>query len=470
MGLEFLARVRRSSLWLGGIAALVTATYAAPLAGLAVASGTAWSLANLVLLERLIVALTGADRRTFAPTGRAVAAMGGLLLLFAVGWLLLVRLPAALLMGGFAIPFAVMVLKAIALLVLPTRAWQRFTETRWPAVALVVGLAIGVWALTSASSRARGSEPATRPAATQAPGTLGDDSAAAPAAEPGAAAEPSAGTEHGATAGHGGAAKEAGPEKFANVITVLSRAFPQAPWAHFLHQYEVVIFALLVALLLCVLAALATRNPRMVPGRLQNGAEMVVEGLHNFIVDILGPRYGPRYVPFLGTLFVYILAMNLFGLIPFMDSPTSNLNVTVALALVVFVYSQYIGFRELGLLGWVDHMAGNPRSAIGWCLVPLMLPIHLMGELAKPISLSARLFGNIFGEDMLLVAFATLGVSVLAFAHLPIGLPLQLPFLFLALLTSTLQALVFTVLSTIYFLLMLPHDDDAHEAEAQHAH
>jgi F-type H+-transporting ATPase subunit a len=71
---------------------------------------------------------------------------------------------------------------------------------------------------------------------------------------------------------------------------------------------------------------------------------------------------------------------------------------------------------------------------------------------------------------MLLVAFASLGISVLSFTHLPIGLPLQLPFLFLALLTSTLQALVFTVLSTIYFLLMLPHDDHGHEGEAQHAH
>jgi F-type H+-transporting ATPase subunit a len=187
-------------------------------------------------------------------------------------------------------------------------------------------------------------------------------------------------------------------------------------------------------------------------------------------VGILGPEQGRRYLPFLGSLFIYILSMNLFGLIPFMDSPTSNLNVTVALALVVFVFSQWIGFRELGVIGYFDHLMGNPRTFIGWLLVPLMLPIHVMGELAKPISLSCRLFGNIFGEDMLLVAFATLGVTTLSFSHLPFGLPLQLPFLFLALLTSTLQALVFTVLSTIYFLLMLPHDDRAHEGEAQHAH
>jgi F-type H+-transporting ATPase subunit a len=197
---------------------------------------------------------------------------------------------------------------------------------------------------------------------------------------------------------------------------------------------------------------------------------MLVGALYDFVAGILGETNAKRFVPFLGTLFLYIWAMNLFGLIPFMDSPTSNLNVTVALALVVFIYSQWVGLRGLGLLGWLDHMAGSPRTPISWALVPLMLPIHLLGELAKPISLSCRLFGNVFGEDMLLVAFATLGVTTLAFTGLPFGLPLQLPFLMLALLTGTLQALVFTVLSTIYLLLMLPHEDHGHEAEAQHAH
>ena len=452
MGLEFLARVRRSSLWLGGIAALVAATYARPVSGLALAAGVAWSLVNLILLERLIVALTGPERRTFAATVRVIAALGGLMMLFVAGWLLLTRLPAALLMAGFVIPHAVMVLKALSLLLLPTRLWQRATRTPWPALVVAVVLAVGGWAVANGGSQGSGG--------THAAGQI-------PAAHGAASA---AGDAHDAPGAHGAPAKEAGPEKFANVITVLSRAFPDAAWAHFLHHYEPVIFSLLIALLICLVAMAATRNPKLIPGPLQNGAEMVVEALYNFIVDILGPRRGPRYVPFLGTLFVYILVMNLFGLIPFMDSPTSNLNVTVALALIVFVYAQYIGFRELGVLGWVDHMAGSPRSAIGWGLVPLMLPIHLMGELAKPISLACRLFGNIFGEDMLLVAFASLGITVLAFANLPIGVPLHLPFLFLALLTSTLQALVFTVLSTIYFLLMLPHDDHGHEGEAQHAH
>jgi len=139
----------------------------------------------------------------------------------------------------------------------------------------------------------------------------------------------------------------------------------------------------------------------------------------------------------------------------------------------VFVYVQYTAIREHGLFGWLDHMAGSPRSVIEWCLVPLAFPIHVIGELAKPVSLSCRLFGNIFGEDMLLVGFATLGVGAMAAMHLgavPFGLPLHFIFLFLALLTSVVQAMVFSMLSTIYFLLMLPHDhEDGHEhAEGAH--
>ena len=252
------------------------------------------------------------------------------------------------------------------------------------------------------------------------------------------------------------------------------RAFPNAPWAHFLHEFEAPIFSLFIALLICLVAFLATRNAQLIPGPLQNVVEMLVGGLNDFIVGILGEKNGKRYVPFLGTLFIYIWVMNLFGLIPFMDSPTSNLNTTFALAIMVFLYAQWVGLRSLGPIGYVDHLMGSPRDVVSWCLVPLMLPIHVMGELAKPISLSCRLFGNIFGEDMLLVAFASLGITVSAFFHLPVGIPFQLPFMFLALLTGTLQALVFTVLSTIYLLLMLPHDEHAdehaHGAEAQPAH
>jgi F-type H+-transporting ATPase subunit a len=141
------------------------------------------------------------------------------------------------------------------------------------------------------------------------------------------------------------------------------------------------------------------------------------------------------------------------------------------MALTVFVYVQFVAFKELGFMGWLDHMAGSPRDGIGWALVPLMLPVHLIGELAKPISLSCRLFGNIFGEDMLLVGFATLGITALSALHVPFGLPLQLPFMFLGvLITQPVQALVFTMLSTVYFLLVLPHDDHGHGHESAEHH
>ncbi len=433
MGLEFLSRVRKSSLWAGAIVALLIGRYVAPRDGLAAALGVLWSLINLALLERLVVALTGPDRRQ--PTGlrRALIASAGMAALFALGAVLLIKLPPQSLLWGFLVPLGVIVLKAGSLLLLGTCGWRRFVGDPRRVTGILVALGLVAWL----------------------------------AAPHGVGAQ-----EHAAHAPHAAAhhEEESGPQKFPSIITVVHRAFPDAPWANFLHEYEVLVFSLLVAFLVVLVAWLASRNAEMIPRPFQNAVEYLVETLNDFIVGILGPRYGPRYVPFLGTLFIYILAMNLFGLIPFMDSPTSSLNVTVALALVVFIYSQSIGIRELGALGYLDHLAGNPRTAISWFLVPLMLPIHVMGELAKPISLACRLFGNVFGEDMLLVAFVSLGITTLSFVHSPIGLPLQLPFLFLALLTSTLQALVFTVLSTIYILLMLPHDDHEHEGETQHAH
>jgi len=448
MGLEFLTRVRRTSLWIGLVVALLSATRSAPLHGLALLAGLAWCLLNLGLIEKLVVAVTGADRSTSGALARAALSIGGMLALFTAGALLLTRLSPIWLVAGFTLPFFVIVLKAASLLILPSRLWASFIKSPWRATALVALVAGAAWLLaTGALGAGTGAH-------------AGADSAAAQVASdlPGHAQ---------AEAGEG---EERGPQKFPNVLTVLSRAFPGVGWVRFLHHYEAIAFSLFIAFMLSLVAFLATRNPQRIPGPLQNVVEWLVESLHDFVVGILGPEHGRRYLPFLGTLFIYILAMNLFGLIPFMDSPTSSLNVTVALALTVFVYSQYIGFRELGVIGYFDHLMGNPRSLIGWILVPLMLPIHVMGELAKPISLSCRLFGNIFGEDMLLVAFATLGVTTLSFAHLPFGIPWQLPFLFLALLTSTLQALVFTVLSTIYILLMLPHDDHAHEGETQQAH
>ncbi len=257
-----------------------------------------------------------------------------------------------------------------------------------------------------------------------------------------------------------GAEKHA-PE-FPNIIELLHEGtHGQEPVINFLFEYRIVVFSTLIWLLLGILAYLAYRKRSLIPGGVQNFVEWVVEGLTGLVTSILG-NDGRRYVPFIGTLFVYIFCMNLFGLIPGMFSPTSKLNTTLALAICVFLYVQYTGMRNFGILGYLHHLAGSPRSAVEWFLVPLNLPLHIIGELARPVSLSLRLFGNITGEDMLLAIFATLGVSLLSFMHMPIGIPLHLPFIFLALLTSFVQALVFTLLTTIYFSLMSSHDEEHH--------
>jgi F-type H+-transporting ATPase subunit a len=242
------------------------------------------------------------------------------------------------------------------------------------------------------------------------------------------------------------------------ITLVYTYVFREGSVHDFLVEWEGMIFAFLIAGLLILFAQLAMRNPTMIPGRLQNVVEMIVEGLHNFIVGILGPE-GKVHVPFLGSLFVYILAMNLSGVLPAGKSPTASPNTTVALALCVFVYSNFIGLVKNGPIGYVKHLAGSPRSAIEWAFVPIMLPIHILGELARPVSLSLRLFGNVTGEDVLLFAFCSLGVAALSFADSPIGIPFQTPFILLAFLTSFIQALVFTLLSTIYILLWLPHEE-----------
>lgn len=465
MGLEFLARVRRSTIVLGAVAGLMVATYAGPLLGLALALGTAWSIVNLFLLEKLVVAITSPDRGTPPAVKRAAFAIGGMAALFGAGGVLLLQLDPVFLLAGFLVPFAVIVLKAASTILLESRAWRWVTASPWRAAFAVASLVVAAWWLVPSGgldpARASGPAQQAAPATGAEAPSHGDDGHEATAAD-----------GHEAAGGHGGGhAKSKGPQKFPNLITYVTAPFPDAAWAHFLHAWEAQIFSIAIALLICFVAWRATRRPQMVPGGLQNLVEMLVGGLNDFIVGILGPRHGPRFVPFLGSLFIYIWVMNLAGLIPGMDSPTSSLNTTFALGITVFLYAQWVGLRSFGPVGYIHHMLGSPRDAITWGLAPLMLPIHILGELAKPISLSARLFGNVFGEDMLLVAFTTIGVASVAFLHLPVGVPLQFPFLFLALLTGTLQALVFTVLSTIYLLLMLPHDEHhAEEAHAAHAH
>lgn len=260
----------------------------------------------------------------------------------------------------------------------------------------------------------------------------------------------SGGEEHGD--GHGGGDDHSGgPPHLPSLVKLLFGYGVLYDWSDIIYAWATMLF-------LVVVAVMAYRKRALIPQGVQNVVEMYVEGMLNFFKTILGDE-ARRYTPFLGTLFIYIFINNMWGLMPGGHSPSTSINITGTLALATFFYAQYTGMRRLGFVGWLDHMAGQPRDAISWGLVIIMFPLHLIGEIAKPVSLALRLFGNITGEDVLVAAFVGLGISALAFIGSPIGLPLNLPFIFLGTLLSLIQALVFTLLSSIYILMMLPHGE-----------
>ena len=259
-----------------------------------------------------------------------------------------------------------------------------------------------------------------------------------------------------------------------NLITVLKELFPDAGWSHFLHQWENVFFSSLVASLIVFTAIRAAQKKSIVPEGMQNFCEAIVEGVEGFVAGILGPKHAKDHIPYLGTVFLYVLLMNWSGLLPFFKSPTSSWGTTMAVALATMVYVQFTGIRKQGFGHYLKHMAGNPSNLFGIVLIPLMLVINLTVEfLAVPLSLSLRLFANVSSEDRLLFKFAQLNVL---FKGLPFFF--QLFANVMAIAFSVVQAFVFMLLSTVYISLILPHDDhgdeehheEAHEKVSEHAH
>jgi F-type H+-transporting ATPase subunit a len=244
------------------------------------------------------------------------------------------------------------------------------------------------------------------------------------------------------------------------VITLVQKKVHNEMVHAFLHSWASIIYSFIVAVLVTGIFCWGAKRREMIPAGIQNVLEFCVEMLEHLILTILGPQ-GMKYLPFLGTLFIYILSMNIFGLFPLMASPSSNINVTIAQAILVFFLVQYLSIKQMGLKGFVYHMAGSPKSLLQWCFVPLLLPIELLTQFSRPLTLAFRLFGNIFGEEVLIGYFALLGVTLVPMIY-PLALPLQLPFLFLALFTSVIQALVFTLLTAVYILLSIPEESEHH--------
>jgi F-type H+-transporting ATPase subunit a len=202
-----------------------------------------------------------------------------------------------------------------------------------------------------------------------------------------------------------------------------------------------VTYTWVVLLLLLSLAFAASRGLKMVPGGLQNFMEVVVSGLENLVEETMGHK-GKAYFPLIATFALFILTSNLLGLIPGFFPPTANLNTNVALALIVFFMTHIIGLKEHGA-HYIKHFTGP----IIW-LAPLMIIIEMIGHLARPLSLSLRLFGNMYGHEIVLMIFFTL---------VPFLLPI--PMMLMGVLVAFIQAFVFSLLAMIYIAGAL---EDAH--------
>jgi F-type H+-transporting ATPase subunit a len=173
--------------------------------------------------------------------------------------------------------------------------------------------------------------------------------------------------------------------------------------------------------------------------------------VYGFADEMVGPK-APQYYPLFAMLFVFILVSNLLGLIPGLISSTSRLSTTVGLALIVFFSTHFFGIRERGLVQYVSHWFG----AVPWWLKPFMFLIELISELARPLSLSFRLFGNILAKEILLGVLALLVVIFLPSGNLiqealtVVPLLLRPLIILLGILVSIIQAFVFAILAMVY--------------------
>jgi F-type H+-transporting ATPase subunit a len=217
-------------------------------------------------------------------------------------------------------------------------------------------------------------------------------------------------------------------DRFARALGV-----PLGPGRHALPDHIVMI--LLIALAL-ILGALWLRRRLSVenPTRVQHLVEVVFEAIQNLMKEVIGPG-SERFTPIICTLAVYILVGNILGMVPGFISPTGNLNVTAACALCVFVYYNYHGIRKHGFLRYMRHFAGP----VIW-LAPLLFAIEIISHLARPFSLSVRLFGNIFAEELII---GSLNRYIFPFF-------VSIPVMLLALLLSTIQAFIFIMLTMVY--------------------
>lgn len=211
---------------------------------------------------------------------------------------------------------------------------------------------------------------------------------------------------------------------------------PEHPWSNWLAME-----LLVVAIIICVFAFLRARLSVDRPGKLQHTFEIIYGFVAGQAHDAIEHGSG-KHISFFGTLFIFILFMNLIGIIPGLESPTMTPAVTAGLAIAAFLFYNWMGFREHGVGRYLAHFAG-PMPV----LAPLMIPIEFISHLARPLSLTIRLYANMFAGEKVTLTF--LSLTYLAIPAVFMGLHVFVAFL---------QAYIFMLLTMIYVGAAVAHE------------
>lgn len=209
---------------------------------------------------------------------------------------------------------------------------------------------------------------------------------------------------------------------------------------HFAHAYPHVIYSWVVMIILIALSVLAAKSVTLIPAKVQNVFEILISGMEEFMIEITGEE-GRWLFPLVATVFIYIFAANLIGLVPGFMPPTASISTTLSCALVVFVFTHFIGIKYHGVK-YIKHFMGPV-----WWMVPIIFPIEVIGHGARVLSLTFRLFGNMMGHELVLMIL--FGLAGAFFAPLPI--------MALGIFVALVQAFVFFLLSIMYFAGAMEH-------------
>ena len=230
-------------------------------------------------------------------------------------------------------------------------------------------------------------------------------------------------------------------------------ANPEAPIPNYMVMIGLITITI-TAIGLIIRSRLSVENPGKFQILLEDGVRAVIGLLEEWI----GPS-GARFLPLIATLGLFILMGNYMGLVPGLMAPTSSINVTLGCAITIWVYYHYQGIKAQGIGAYLKHFAAPPGAPL--LLAPIMLPIEIISHFSRVMSLSLRLFGNVFGEEL---------VIAILFSIIPFLIPL--PMMILGLVTGGLQAFIFMLLSIIYLqgAVAVEHHHDEHGHDAPHGH